>query len=181
MRVIAGTAGRLELRVPRGDALRPTQDKVRGAIFSMLGDAVADARVLDLFAGTGAFGIEALSRGAASAVFVEKQRPCLDAIRHNLAHTRLADHATVTAGDARLYCDRSTDTFDLIFADPPYEKVRGAHPDVSFFAGVARCLVPGGTFVFEFHAYRAPLDPGPFVIASDRKYGETGVWLLRHP
>jgi 16S rRNA (guanine966-N2)-methyltransferase len=181
MRVIAGSAGRLELQVPRGADIRPTQDKVRGAIFSILGERTPDARVLDLFAGTGALGIEALSRGAASATLVEKHRACLACLHANLAHTHLESVARVVALDVSRFLAGDTGTYDLVFADPPYEKRRGTPPDTAFFDALAARLAPGGVFVFEFHAPNPPPAPAPFSIASERRYGETGVWFLRHP
>ena len=89
MRVIAGSAGGVPLLCPKGDQVRPTMDQVRAAIFSSLAERVPEARVLDLFAGTGGLGIEALSRGAAKATFVERDRKAVDCIRRNLEQTRL--------------------------------------------------------------------------------------------
>ena len=120
MRVIAGEARGLPLRTPSA-RVRPTMDRVRGAIFSSLGDAVPGARVLDLFAGSGAMGIEALSRGAVSAIFVEADPRCAACIRENLRRARL--EASVQVMDALKFLDlRTNDDFDLIFADPPYAK-----------------------------------------------------------
>src|SRR5919202_359623 len=95
MRVIAGRVKGHHLQAPRGMDTRPTSDKVREAVFAMLGDRFADGRVLDLFAGTGALGIEALSRGASYAVFVERRPPACQVIRANLKHTKLEDLARV--------------------------------------------------------------------------------------
>src|SRR5271163_3056793 len=89
LRVISGTAGGLHLKSPKRHALRPTQDRIRQVIFSSLAEVVPGARVLDLYAGTGSFGIEALSRGAASATFVEQDKEAVQCIRDNLAHCRL--------------------------------------------------------------------------------------------
>ena len=123
MRVIAGTAGGVPLFVPKTD-LRPTMDQVRAAIFSALGERVVGARVLDLFAGTGALGIEALSRGAASVVFVDSDRRAVETIRRNLEKTRLVGpSATVHGAEVFGVLSRGwgvTGPFDLIFADPPY-------------------------------------------------------------
>lgn len=123
MRVIAGTAKGLRLGVvPRG--VRPVSDVAREGVFSSLAADVPGARVLDLYAGTGAVGIEALSRGAASATFVERDRGALRAIRDNLERARVALSATVVASSVRRFLmrdDRSSGPFDLVFADPPYE------------------------------------------------------------
>ena len=124
MRVIAGSAGGLHLRLPKSD-LRPTMDVVKGAIFSSLGDAIIGARVLDLFAGSGALGIEALSRGAASVVFVENDRRAVTAIERNLELTKLS--GDIQPIDIFRYLDRfaTPGGFDLILADPPYAKAAG--------------------------------------------------------
>src|SRR5256885_6635218 len=99
MRIVGGSAGGRVLRAPAGAATRPTSEKVREALFQILGD-LTGARVLDLFAGSGALGLEALSRGAAHATFVDSARPALAAIRENLRDLALADRAEVIAGDA---------------------------------------------------------------------------------
>jgi len=123
VRVIAGVAKGLRLGpVPRGT--RPVSDRVREGVFSSLGEAVEEARVLDLYAGTGALGIEALSRGALSAVFVERARASVAAIRGNLERTHLVDRGTVEPLDVVSFLrrdDRSTGPFDLVLCDPPYE------------------------------------------------------------
>lgn len=121
MRVVAGTAKGRRLQAPAGPAVRPTSDRVREAVFDMLGslDAVRDAAVADLFAGTGALGIEALSRGAARATFVDDAREALDALRVNLVTTGLYAPATVVQADVREWV-RTAPRFDLAFADPPY-------------------------------------------------------------
>ncbi len=121
MRVVAGTAGGRKLVVPEGERTRPTSDRVREAIFNSLFsmDAIDDARVLDLFAGSGALGIEALSRGAAHATFVEQDRAALDAIRTNLSTLDFADQATVVSSDAAAHLSGSG-SYDLVLLDPPY-------------------------------------------------------------
>ncbi|HZP90701.1 MAG TPA: RsmD family RNA methyltransferase, partial [Actinomycetota bacterium] len=123
MRIVAGSAKGVRLApVPPG--VRPVSDVAREGLFSSLGDRVAGARVLDLYAGTGALGIEALSRGAASAVFVERARRAVRTIRDNLERTRLASRAVVRAGDVVRFVmsdDKSIGPFDLCLLDPPYE------------------------------------------------------------
>jgi 16S rRNA (guanine966-N2)-methyltransferase len=122
VRVIAGAAKGIRLgNVPRG--VRPVSDMAREGLFSSLGSSVAGARVLDLYAGTGALAIEALSRGAASAVLVERSRPAVRAIADNLARARAATSASVVASDVHRFLmrdDKSDGPFDLVFADPPY-------------------------------------------------------------
>jgi 16S rRNA (guanine966-N2)-methyltransferase len=120
MRVIAGGSGGIRLVVPK-TGVRPTMDRVKAAIFSSLGERVIGARVLDLFAGTGALGIEALSRGADSVTFVEKDRAAVRAIESNLAQTGLSGRIRQQDVFAFLRHAVGSDTYDLIFADPPYE------------------------------------------------------------
>ena len=181
MRVVAGSAGGLALSVPK-TGLRPTMDVVRGAIFSSLGEFIVGARVLDLFAGTGALGIEALSRGAASAVFVENERRAVAAIEKNLAYTRLT--GTVHALDIFSHLDRlaAPASFDVIFADPPYAKAPGER---DFTAELLRCeslrraLKPDGLFILE-HLPATTLPLGEeWELVRDKRYGATAAAFLR--
>jgi len=118
MRIIAGKAGRIAIKVPVA-VTRPTTDFVRQAIFSILGERVDNARVLDLFAGSGAIGLEALSRGAASCVFVDEHRQASNVISENLAKSRLEGGRVVKA-EVATHLKRDAAIYDLIFADPPY-------------------------------------------------------------
>jgi len=121
MRVIAGSAGGIQLEVPK-QGVRPTMDRVKAAIFSSLADRILEARVLDLFAGTGALGIEALSRGASSVLFVDQDRKAITTIEKNLAKTKLQGRARQQ--DVFEFLKRSdiAEVFDVILADPPYEQ-----------------------------------------------------------
>ena len=181
MRIVAGSAGGLELIVPKTD-LRPTMDRVRGAIFSSLGELIVGASVLDLFAGTGGLGIEALSRGAASAVFVESDRRACAAIEKNLAHTRL--RGTIHTLDIFSYLDRlaGPSSFDAIFADPPYAKKPGERdfaPELLRSESLRRALKPGGAFVLEYlPGATLPLD-NDWELIRDKRYGATAVAFLR--
>src|ERR1700747_2181567 len=132
MRVIAGSAGGVRLAGPK-HGVRPTMDRVKAAIFSSLGDAIIGARVLDLFAGSGALGLEALSRGAASAVFVESDRDAARAIERNLDKLRLTG-ATVWRRDAlqALAADASAHRkYDLVLVDPPYDRYDEMQPTLA--------------------------------------------------
>ena len=123
MRVISGSAKGRKLESVPGDAVRPITDRAKEALFSILGDKVRDARVLDLFGGTGSVGIEALSRGAKSVIFIERYKPALRAIGRNLQHTRLAERAHVVRGDAFKYLRRQNiGPFDIIYVAPPQYK-----------------------------------------------------------
>ncbi len=176
MRIIAGQAGGLELSRPPAD-VRPTMDRVRAAIFSSLGDAVPGARVLDLFAGSGAMGIESLSRGALSAVFVDANPRCAACVKTNLRRTKL--DGSVQTMDAMKFLELyASAQFDLIFADPPYAKL----PDDRDFAAellrlpaLAAALAPGGTLILE----RLSGGPEPaesvLSLVRARRYGESEI------
>lgn len=123
MRVIAGTAKHLKLKTMEGDNTRPTTDRIKETLFNMLSYAVEDSRFLDLFSGSGGIGIEALSRGAKEAVFVEVNRKAVGCIRDNLTHTRLGDRAKVFSMDvmdALSRLEEQNTPFQFIFMDPPY-------------------------------------------------------------
>ncbi len=125
MRVIAGKARRIPLIAPPGDDTRPTTDRIKETLFNILQDDLYDCRFLDLFAGSGGIGIEALSRGASHAVFVETDRNAVRCIKTNLEKTKLADQADVRATDVAVAIaalGREGNPFDIIFADPPYRK-----------------------------------------------------------
>ena len=120
MRVISGTARGRKLVSPEGNQVRPTLDRVKEAVFNMLAFSVQDASVLDLFAGSGGLGVEALSRGAARAVFVDASEASLRVVRENLALTRLEEKAACVCSDFLTYLSGQRESFDLIFLDPPY-------------------------------------------------------------
>ena len=149
MRIIAGSAGGIPLRFSSHD-LRPTMDMVRGAVFSALGDLVIDARVLDLFAGSGAYGIEALSRGAAEALFVDNHLKSIEAIRLNLAKAKL--EGKTIRNDVFRFLKGCEAPFRLVFADPPYAKHAG---DRKYADELLNCetlvaaVEPGGVLVIE--------------------------------
>jgi 16S rRNA (guanine(966)-N(2))-methyltransferase RsmD len=168
LRVVAGEYGGRRLRAPAGAATRPTQDKVREALFSILGD-VEGLRVLDLFAGSGALGIEALSRGAAAATFVDSDSSAVAAVRANLGALGLA--ATVTRRDALGFLGSDEGAYDLVFCDPPYDSAdRLAAPLAELLP--AR-LTPHARIVTESDR-RAPLDL-PFPLLRERVYGDTRI------
>jgi 16S rRNA (guanine966-N2)-methyltransferase len=181
MRVVAGSAGGLPLFSPKTD-LRPTMDRVKGAIFSSLGDKVTGARVLDLFAGTGALGIEALSRGSAAATFVEKDATAVETIRRNLETTHL--RGTIENLDVFRFLDRAAPdaAYDLIFADPPYQKQAGERdftPDLIGSASLRGALAPDGLFILE-KMPRAPLPESQgWEAIRTKRYGATEVVFLR--
>ena len=179
MRVIAGTAGGLRLDCPDGIA-RPMMDRVRGAVFSSLGEAVAGARALDLFSGSGALGIEALSRGAASCVFVDRHRKAVETIRANLTRAKLT--GIVRGQDVAAFIGQAAEgAFDLVFADPPFalDASDPAHP-VSLLTGsaLAHCVAPDGIFVIELPATPPPGNAS-WALLRSRRYGQAWVAFYR--
>ena len=123
MRVITGKARGIALKTPDGLQTRPTADRVKEALFSIIQFDVQTAKVLDLFAGTGQLGIEALSRGAASAVFVDERDEACKLVRENLKRTKLTDQGRVVRSDYMAFLKNTQETFDIIFLDPPYAEV----------------------------------------------------------
>ncbi len=176
LRIVAGSAGGRRLKVPKGVEIRPTQDRIKQAIFSALGERVPGARVLDLYAGTGALGLEALSRGAASAHFVEKNRITGRCIAENLALCGFAETGRVLERDALDYLRKTPPTpFDLVFADPPYDKTKtdaALHP---LFAHIAPWLAPDGLLVWEYFSGQSLEGIPGLQTLFQRRYGETGI------
>jgi 16S rRNA (guanine966-N2)-methyltransferase len=180
MRVIAGSAGGIRLAVPKR-GVRPTMDRVKAAIFSSLGDAIIGARVLDLFAGTGALGIEALSRGASAALFVEADAQTKAVIERNLAKTKLK--GSVRNQDVFVFLQRGAgkETFEIIFADPPYEKTkRGGDYTETLLNNEAlpRLLESGGMFVLEKRPEEALPEMNRWRVIRRKAYGATEVLFL---
>jgi 16S rRNA (guanine966-N2)-methyltransferase len=178
MRIISGSARGIPLRIPSHD-VRPTMEMVRGAIFSALGDRVAGAKVLDLFSGSGAFGIEALSRGAATATFVDDHPKAIAAIKANLEKTRL--EATVVRSDVFRFLERTDQIFDLIFADPPYSK-RPKDPDLAAelitSPALKKHLAAGSLLILEKTSGDLPLENHGWSVLRDKTYGSTRVLFL---
>lgn len=175
MRIIAGTHRGARIAAPKGIATRPTGDRVREAAFNLIG-SVDGARVLDLFAGSGALGIEALSRGAASVTFVESDKAACRTIADNLAKLKLTG-ALVTCGDAVWAVRRDPRTYDLILVDPPYEAWSELEPKLA--EHLPRVLAPEGLLVVETGARTEPVLPLP--IRTSRRYGSARLTLFEHP
>ena len=180
MRVISGSAGGRRLKAPRGLHVRPTADRVKESLFNVLGEAWEGLRVLDLFAGSGALGIEALSRGASGAVFVDEDSRCIPVIRQNLQSCGLEDRANVIRAEALRFLSRrkAGQGFHIIFADPPYE-----------FGLAAACLArvdrgdwlsPCGQMIVE-HSRREPMPErqGGVILADRRIYGDTRISMYK--
>ena len=180
MRVIAGSAGGIRLAVPKRGVL-PTMDRVKGAIFSSLGDAVVEARVLDLFAGSGALGIEALSRGASSVVFVEEDGQSAEIIECNLAKTKLKGRIRQQDAFDFLGHASGTELFDIVFADPPYEKTeKGERFTEKLLANeeLPQLMDADGILVLEKWPAEAVPQMKQWLLVRQKTYGATEVLFL---
>ncbi|MEO8476310.1 MAG: 16S rRNA (guanine(966)-N(2))-methyltransferase RsmD [Actinomycetota bacterium] len=184
MRIVAGSAKGTRLApVPPG--VRPLADRAREGLFASLGDRIPDAQVLDLFAGTGAVGIEALSRGAARCTFVEAARRVGDTIRDNLQRTRCDDRAEVVTSDALAFMrrHRGASPWDLVVMDPPYEVGGDAMDDLLAALAAPDRLAPGFTVVLTRAAKgsrgSAPVVPLQWAAARELRYGDSILTLYR--
>ena len=178
MRVIAGNLRGLKLSAPQGTSTRPTLDRVKEAVFSMLTPHLCDASVLDIFAGSGAMGIEALSRGARSCVFVENNRNAAECIKNNLISAKLTNNISLLVEDAFLFLKKTREKFDLIFLDPPYAD--------NFYSDALRLikqndvLSENGLIVAEWdHDFGFTSDLDGFTIIKDKKYGRVEITVLK--
>lgn len=178
MRIIAGSAKRREIRVPKA-LVRPTTDRTREAVFSMITHFLSNARVLDLFAGAGSLGMEALSRGAASCDFIELNKSCARVIEENLQNLKL-DGGRVIVSDAIQYKSRASTQYDLIFADPPYWKQIG---DRDFAAelleGMTDLLSSKGLLIIEVSDLYSVEVPANLKIVDERTYGSCKVIYIQ--
>ncbi|NQT84694.1 16S rRNA (guanine(966)-N(2))-methyltransferase RsmD [bacterium] len=188
MRVCSGTASGVILKSPPGAGVRPTSAKVRQAIFSILSGKIGGSFVLDLYAGTGAMGIEALSRGAAEAVFVEISPRCLRTIKQNLELTKLSDKAIVIGGNAFgtiRQLGRQNRKFDIVIADPPYTAKNGRGKRLSLARKTLKSLVdsdilrPNSVVIVEHSGMENSLKAtDDLKLVSARKYGGTSVSIF---
>ena len=180
MRIISGTARGRTIVAPAGDRTRPTQDKVRESLFNIIRWDVGDARVLDLFAGTGALSLESLSRGARSAVLVDTDRAACEAIRKNIAACRMEDRARLLVRDYRQAIDqlaREGAKFELAFLDPPYRMENTGEMCAALYD---RGLLAGEfLLVVEHRRGLAPLVDTRFEAFDQRDYGDTQITFIR--
>ncbi len=176
MRIVAGTARGRRLEAPPGDATRPTSDKVRGAVFNVLGQFFEGGRVLDLYAGTGALALEALSRGCSEAICVESSAEAAAILARNAAACGVADRVKVVRRRVEDAVPTLPDgAFDLAFVDPPY----AGGPEAALHL-LDRVLVAGGTVVAEHDRDAPPPDRvGALVVVDRRRYGDTGISIYR--
>lgn len=175
MRIIAGKKRGMKLLGFEGESIRPTTDRVKENIFNMIAPHVADAVVLDLFAGTGALSLEAISRGAAAAVLCEQSAPSQKIIRQNLSKTGFSEACTLICGDCFHYLAACCQKFDLIFLDPPYNTgllEKALHEIVR-----RGCLADGGLVVAECDGPERPEAVGGLTLVKERKYGRTYILI----
>jgi 16S rRNA (guanine(966)-N(2))-methyltransferase RsmD len=180
VRVLAGALKGKRLVTPKGDRTRPTADQVRIALLDTLTPWLVDARLLDLFAGAGGVGFEALSRGAAHATFVERDPRAIAALRENVETLGLRDHARIRRGDVarelvRLHSEG--DRFDIVFLDPPYET--DVTPTLTQLGG-GSLVAPGGVVIAQHLTKKAPAERiGALLAFRTRRFGETTLTFFR--
>ncbi len=172
MRIVAGSCKGARIFAPRGRGTRPTSDRVREAVFAMIGE-IEGARVLDLFAGSGALGLEALSRGAATAVFVESDHDAVRSIERNIEKLGLSG-ARIVRSDALRYLAAADERYDLVFVDPPYELVESLRMPLA--EHLPSVLADRGLLVFETAAGIEPELPLP--TRGSRVHGSTRVTVF---
>lgn len=180
MRIIGGSARSRSLETPKGQDTRPTQALVREALFDMLQRDVQDATVLDLFAGSGALGLESLSRGAASAMFVEKARSAAMVVDRNIEKLGFGERATLLSMDWRQALSRLAaqgKAFDLVFLDPPYRL--SLVPVLALLVDQS-LLAPGAVLALEHGKGLGPEMASPFSLRRRRAYGDTEITLLQY-
>ncbi len=178
MRVIAGKVRGLRLTAPRGEDTRPTLDRVKEAVFSMILPYIMDAKVLDLFSGSGALGIESLSRGALSAVFVDNHVDAIECIRTNVNSAKFSDMSVIVQKDSIGFLKDNNESFDIIFLDPPYLKNMYTQALENILQSNA--LSQDGIIVLEYDHTVVKLSiPDGLSIEKDKKYGRVGVMVLK--
>ena len=180
MRIIAGSAKRREIKVPNA-VVRPTTDRTREALFSIIQAYVVGAKVLDLFAGAGSLGLEALSRGARNCEFVDMDRACTRMIEKNLETLSLKGGSVINV-EVLSFLKRARGGYDLIFADPPYFKIPGDRDFASELLAeenVLSLLSDGGLLIVEVDARHKPNIPATWELVDQRRYGGCAILFLR--
>lgn len=173
MRIIAGDYKGRKLSAPYGERIRPTADKVKGAIFNMIDFEVYDSIVVDLFSGTGNIGLEALSRGAKTCYFCDNARESIEYIKQNVKHCKAEEQAVIMTGDYASLLKRFSD-IDIVFLDPPYHK--GLYDDCFQRLDEYNVVKNGGLVVAEYDKRQElPESFGPFIQIKNKRYGKTGV------
>ncbi|MBO4897295.1 MAG: 16S rRNA (guanine(966)-N(2))-methyltransferase RsmD [Clostridia bacterium] len=177
MRVISGTARGRKLISPEGMETRPTSDRVKESVFNIISPDIRGAHVLDLFAGSGALGIEALSRGAETAVFVENSFTAQKVLKKNIELTHFEDRCEVFEVGFEKFLNSASEKFDIVFLDPPYKS--GYYEKALGLLLALELLSDDGIVVAEYeYGQSLPIVSG-FVVLKDRKYGKTSVAVLK--
>lgn len=182
MRIAGGEWRGRNLKSPKGDAVRPTQDRVREALFSMLQNEIPGAKFLDVFAGSGAVGLEALSRGAAHATFVEQAGPSLACIKSNVELLKAEDRTDVIRADAYAWLKTAASgrAFDIAFADPPYALGHEqGYAEILEILASNNVVKSGGLFIAEMKRIQDPDVSEHWDLCRDRVYGQTRVAVYR--
>ncbi len=177
MRVISGSKRGTKLLFIENELVRPTTDRVKEAVFNIIQFQVRDTRVLDLFAGCGGLGIEALSRGASRAVFVDHGKPSLDILRKNIAKTGFEEKAECFLSDFETYLKRTKESYDLIFLDPPYH--RGMAQRALSVIASRKLLSENGLIVLECDADEEISIPAFFRTKKQTQYGRVKITVLQ--
>lgn len=182
LRVISGTAKGRKLKLVPGDSTRPIMDRVKEALFNILGSGVRGGTMLDLFAGTGSVGIEALSRGAERVLFIDNNRQAIRTIRENLAHTRLEDRAEVLRTDAFAYLQRERpEVFEYIYVAPPQYKHMWKEALLALDANPTH-IAPDGVVVVQIApSEREDVKLDVLKLFDERTYGNTLLWFFERP
>jgi 16S rRNA (guanine966-N2)-methyltransferase len=171
MRVTGGTGRGRRLKTPAGDRVRPTSDKVKQALFNILGERVIDALFLDLFAGAGSIGIEALSRGAAHVVFVDGSHDSLTVVKHNIERTGFEERSQAVLSKAESFLKKPSGPYDVVYLDPPYENEILPLLEQIAEAGM---LKPDAIVITEHFKKRpSPASAGDLMLYREAKYGDT--------
>jgi len=171
MRVTGGTGKGRRLKVPAGDCVRPTSDKVKQALFNILGKNVEGAVFLDLYAGAGGIGIEALSRGARTVVFVDGSRDSIEVVKHNIMQTGFGDRAEAVYSKAESFLKKPSGPYDIVFLDPPYADE--LQPLLERLAGAGILKSDSIVIAEHFKKQSSPKSAGTLVLYRDAQYGDT--------
>lgn len=178
MRVTGGTGRGRRLKVPAGSGVRPTSDKVKQALFNILGQKTTNSIFLDLYAGAGGIGIEALSRGAQRVVFVDASRESVDVIRHNIEQAGFGERSEVIASKAEAFLKKPSGKYDIVFLDPPYAVELAPLLDLIASAGIVK---PDTVVIAEhFKKQPSPERAGTLSLHRETKYGDTVLAFYMH-
>jgi len=177
MRITGGIGRGRKLKVPAGEKVRPTSDKVKQALFNILGDKVPGSAFLDLFAGAGGIGIEALSRGAARVVFVDGDRGSLDVVRHNIEQAGFAGRAEAVLAKVETFLKKLSGPYDIVFLDPPYTMEMLPLLQLVNRSGL---LKPDAIVIAEhFRKQTSPATAGSLMLCREARYGDTVLAFYR--